>query len=143
MHGYFEPAEEQRAIRDCVPKDIRPDIEKLESMEEIWEFLDEEYGKPSELSTERIDYLHNFQCSRTATTEAAKFKELYRCWSDVHSDLTKVNQLDALNHIPTLKAFLTKLPNRSMGRYIKMAAELKSKKKTDLEIIFAFMTAER
>ena len=101
-----------------MPKDIRPDIEKLESMEEIWEFLDEEYGKPSELSTERIDYLHNFQCSRTATTEAAKFKELYRCWSDVHSDLTKVNQLDALNHIPTLKTFLTKLPNRSMDRYI-------------------------
>ena len=106
VHGYLDPAEEQRAIRECVPKDIRPDIEKLESMEEIWEFLDEEYGKPSELSTERIDYLHNFQCLRTATTEAAKFKELYRCWSNVHSDLTKVNQLDTLDHVPTLKTFL-------------------------------------
>ena len=74
-----------------MPKDIRPDIEKLESMEEIWEFLDEEYGKPSELSTERVAYLHNFQCSKTATTKVAKFKELYRCWSTIYSDLAKVD----------------------------------------------------
>ena len=46
-------------------------------MEEIWEFLDSEYGKDSELSSERVAYLHNFQCSKNATTEAAKFKELH------------------------------------------------------------------
>ena len=60
----------------------------------------------------------------------------------VNKILSKVKQLDALNHAPTLKAFLTKLPNRSMDRYIEMAAELKSKKKTDLDIIVAFMNAE-
>ena len=126
-----------------MPEDIRPDIERMQTMEEIWKFLDDEYGKPDKLSTEHVAYLHTFQYSKTTTTEAAKFKELYLCWSDVHSDLTKVNQLDALNHAPTLKTFLTKLPNRSMDRYIEMAAELKSKKKSDLDIIVAFMNAER
>ena len=113
-------------------------------MEEIWEFLDEEYGKPSELSTKRVAYLHNYRYSKTATTEAAKFKELYRCWSTVYSDLAKVKQLDALNHAPTLKTFLAKLPSKaSVDRYIDMASELRPKKKSELDIIAAFMTAER
>ena len=46
-------------------------------MEEIWKFLDDKYGKDSELSSERVAYLHNLQCSKNATTEAAKFKELH------------------------------------------------------------------
>ena len=77
VDGYFKPSEERCAIRDCVPEDIRPDIERMQTMEEIWEFLNDEYGKPHVLSTERVAYLHNFRCSKTATTEAAKFKETY------------------------------------------------------------------
>ena len=95
------------------------------------------------LSKERVDYLHAFQYSKAATTEAAKFKELYRCWSTVYSDLAKVDQLDALDHAPTLKTFLGKLPSKASGqRYIAMDSELRLKKKSELEIIAAFMTAE-
>ena len=113
-------------------------------MEEIWKFLDDEYGKDSELSSERVAYLHNFQYSKNATTEAAKFKELHRCWSTVYSDLANVDQLEILNHAPTLKTFIGKLPSKaSLDRYIAMAKELKSKKKSDLDIIAAFMTDER
>ena len=112
-------------------------------MEEIWEFLDNEYGKPNMLSAEHVAYLHTFQYPKTATTKAAKFKELYRCWSTVYSDLAKVKQLDALNHAPTLKTFLAKLPSKaSMDRYIDMASELRPKKKSELDIIAAFMTDE-
>ena len=113
-------------------------------MEEIWKLQDDEYGKPSELSAERVAYLHTYQYPKTATTEAAKFKELYRCWSTVYSDLAKVKQLDALDHAPTLKTFLGKLPSKASGqRYIPMATELRLQKKSELEIIVAFMTAER
>ena len=144
MVGYFKPSEEQRAIRECVPDDIRPDIERMQMMEEIWKLLDDEYGKPSELSAERVAYLHTYQYPKTATTEAAKFKELYRCWSTVYSDLAKVKQLDALDHAPTLKTFLGKLPSKASGqRYIAMASELRLKKKSELEIIATFMTDER
>ena len=59
-------------------------------MEEIWKFLDDEYGKDSELSSERVAYLHSFPYSKNATTEADKFKELHRCWSVVYSDLDNV-----------------------------------------------------
>merc|ERR1711872_491513 len=102
-------------------------------MEEIWKLLDNEYGKPSELSSERVIYLHTFQYSKTANTEAAKFKELHRCWSTVYSNLANVDQLEILNHAPTLKTFIGKLPSKaSLDRYISMAKELKAKKKTDL-----------
>merc|ERR1712082_274186 len=44
----------------------------------------------------------------------------------------------------TLKTFLGKLPSEvSRQRYIAMAKELRPKKKTELEIIAAFMTDER
>ena len=143
VNGYFEPSEEQRAIRDCVPEDIRPNIERMQTMEEIWKFLDDEYGKPSELSAKRVAYLHSYQYSKTATTEAAKFKELYWCWSTVYSDLAKVDQPEALNHAPTLKKFLSKLPSEaSTQKYIAMAKELRPKKKSELEIIAFFMTDE-
>merc|ERR1711867_197040 len=85
--GYFKPSEEQRAIRDCMPEDIRPDVERMQTMEEIWKLLDDEYGKPNELSAKRVAYLHTYQYPKTTTTEAAKFRELYRCWSTVYSDL--------------------------------------------------------
>ena len=113
-------------------------------MEEIWKFLDDEYGKDSELTSEHVDYLHNFQYSKSATTEAAKFKELHRCWSTVYSDLANVDQLQILNHTPTLKGFIGKLPSKaSLDRYITMEKELKAKKKSDLDIITAFMLDER
>ena len=35
VKGNFEPAEERRAIRECVPKDIKPDIISMKSLEEI------------------------------------------------------------------------------------------------------------
>ena len=143
VKDYYEPAEERRAIREQVPKEVKPDIIRLKTMEEIWEFLDGEYGKDSELTSEHVDYLHNFQCSKSATTEAAKFKELHRCWSTVYSDLSNVDQLQILNHTPTLKGFIRKLPSKTcLDRYIAMEKELKAKKKSGLDVLAAFMKGE-
>ena len=101
-----------------MPDTIRPDIERIKTMEEIWKFLDVEYGKPNVLSKERVNYLHTFQYSKTATSESAKFNELYQCWSTVYSDLAKVNQLDALNHSPHSKHSWGSCPARPAGRGI-------------------------
>ena len=42
VSGYFKPSEERCAIRDCVPEDIKPNIERMRRMEEIWKLLDDE-----------------------------------------------------------------------------------------------------
>ena len=60
-----------------MPEDIRPNIERMQTMEEIWKLLGDEYRRPNELSAERVAYLHTYQYPKTATTKAAKFKELY------------------------------------------------------------------
>ena len=87
VKGNFEPAQERRLIWDCVPKEVKHEVTRMSTMEEIWAFLDDEYGKDSELTSERVAHLHNFQYSKSAITEASKFKELHKCWSTVYSDL--------------------------------------------------------
>ena len=58
--------------------------------------------------------------------------------------MDNVGKLEILNHPPTIKGFVTKLPSKAIGdRYIAMAKELKEKKESDLNIVNAFMKAER
>merc|ERR1711895_275651 len=54
----YDPAHELRLIRKCVPESVRDVVTRLTSMTEVREFLDEEFGKHSELTSERVDYLH-------------------------------------------------------------------------------------
>ena len=83
----FDAAQEIRLIRKCVPEAVKHVVTRMSSMAEVWEFLDEEFGKHSELTSERVDYLHAFKYSKDAVSEAAKFMELYDRWIEVYSDL--------------------------------------------------------
>ena len=126
VKGNFEPAQERRLIWDYVPKDVKDKVTRMSSMEEIWEFLDDEFGKDSELMSDRVAYLHDFKYSKGAVTEASKFKELNKCWTMVYSDLDNVGKLGILDHPPTIKGFITKLPSKAIGdRYNAMAKELR------------------
>ena len=48
----FNDAHEMRLIRKCVPESVQHVVTRMSSMAEIWEFLDEEFGKHSELTSE-------------------------------------------------------------------------------------------
>ena len=50
--GNFESAQERRLIRNCVPESVRDEVTRMSSMDEIWEFLDDEFGKGRELMSE-------------------------------------------------------------------------------------------
>ena len=52
-----------REIVKAVPKEIQPDIKNLKTMEEVWNILSQEYGRPRELVTESIRSLTDFQFS--------------------------------------------------------------------------------
>ena len=93
--------------------------------------MDDEYGKDSELTSERVAHLHDFSYSKSAVTEASNFKELHKCWTTVYSNLDNVGKLQILDHPPTIKGFISKLPSKAIGdRYIAMAKELKIKKES-------------
>ena len=126
-----------------MPASVRDEVTKMSFMDEIWAFLDDEFGKDSELMPDRVAYLHDFKYPKGAVTEALKFKELYKCWATVYSDLDSVGKLEVLDHPLTIKGFVTKLPRKAIcNRYIAMVKELKEKKKSDLSIVNKFMKAE-
>ena len=55
---------ELREIKRCTPKAIQPDIKNLKKVSDVWEFLNLEYGQLLELTSELVDSLTNFQCSK-------------------------------------------------------------------------------
>ena len=139
-----DPAHELRLIRKCVPESVQHVVTRLSSMTEVWEFLDEEFGKHSELTSERVDYLHAFQYSKGAVSESQKFMELYDRWTEVYSDLESIGKQDVLDHAPTIKGFVKLLPGKAIvERYIATNKELSAKGDSALAIVKAFMKSER
>ena len=76
----------------------------------MWEFLNQEFGQLLELTSELVNSLTNFQFSKEAKTEDAKFAELYKIWSTVYADLKDVDQVSVLDHEPLLAKFAKRLP---------------------------------
>ena len=140
----FEPVIELQYIREKVPAKIKDLVEGLTTMEDLWELLDEEYGKATELVNDRVNFLQSFRYSKGNNSEASKFLELYETWARVLTDLEIVNEERALNHSPTISAFLNLLPSEAIvQRYVSMNADLTAKGKTTLEIVKEFMKTER
>ena len=52
--------------------------------------MDEEFGKHSKLTSDRVDHLHAFGYSKGAVSESQKFMELYDRWAEVYFDLESV-----------------------------------------------------
>ena len=121
ISGLYDPIYELTMIRGRVPERVKGLVERLTTMEEVWTLMDEEYGKKSELINDRVNYLNSFQYSKGATREAAKFMELHERWSGVLSDLEIVKEEKALDHQPTISAFIKLLPRESIvQRYVAM-----------------------
>ena len=140
----FDDAQEMRLIRKCVPESVQHVVTRLSSMAEIWEFLDEEFGKHSKLTSERVDYLHTFKDSKDAVSESQKFMELYDRWTEVCSDLESIGKQDVLDHSPTIKGFVKLLPGKAIvERYIATNKELSAKGDSALAIVKAFMKSKR
>ena len=55
-------------------------MSNMSSMEEIWAYLNNEYGKKDVLAADRITDLHIFWASKAAQTDSAKFEEYYQVW---------------------------------------------------------------
>merc|ERR1711942_37658 len=143
VSGNYDNAYEMRLIQNCVPESVRHVVSRFKSMPEIWEFLDEDFGKHSELTSERVDYLHAFQYSKGAVSESQKFMELHDRWTEVYHDLESVGKQGVLDHAPTIKGFVKLLPGKAIvERYIATNKELLAKGDLALAIVKAFMKSE-
>ena len=125
-----------------MPKDIQPDIKNLKTMEEVWNVLTQEYGRPRELVTDCINGLTNFQFS--AKTEGEKFVELFRKWTEVIADLEEIGKVEALNHESIIESVVKKFPGSDCkSRYAKFMMSSDNQDKSDLQVLKEFMLDER
>ena len=132
-----------REIRKCVPKDVVPDIRNLSTMVLVWEVLDREYGEVMDVCNEAVNSLVDFKYSAEAKSQSAKFRELYRKWQEVVSDLEEVGKLSVLDHEPTVWAVAKKLPSTdSQQQFVNYRSSRKGKE-SELKIMREFMKEER
>ena len=54
ISGLYDPVHKLRMIRDHVPEKVRSLVERLTSMDEVWILLEDEFGKKSELVSDRV-----------------------------------------------------------------------------------------
>ena len=99
---------------------VKSDVSSKETMAEVGEFLDDKYGKPTEICADRISYLQKFAYSKDAKTVGQKFKEMYACFNEVYNNLWKISHIEQLNHAVSLKMFMQRLPSEdSTAKYVK------------------------
>ena len=81
-----------------MPAKLQPDLENLQTMQEVWSTLDEEFGQMMENVSGQVLRLLAFQYSKEAKGETSKFMELWRLWNEVCADLRELGKLGVLNH---------------------------------------------
>ena len=112
-------------------------------MEEVWRYLDHEYGRDDKLAAEIMAYLHAFQYSKSAQAIGAKFKELHACWREVSMDSNKVGASGNLDNPHALNAFVSKFPDSCHERFIILKNTPGTEDKKASEIVNDFMIIER
>jgi hypothetical protein len=113
-------------------------------MEEVWVFLDQEYGQKMEVTSEIVESLCTFTFSAAAKTDGMKFTELFCRWQQVVEDLREIGKLKVLDHEPTLAKVGQKFPSTATRlNYAKLRMELLKQDRTELEIMSQFMLEER
>ena len=73
----LDEAAQLRRIRTQIPVRDKKDIVGMSTMEQVWKYLNENYGKVGRIVAVTIKKLHKFKLSGKAKTDVDKFLELY------------------------------------------------------------------
>ena len=118
------------------------DIKNLRTMADVWLVLNREYRASEDPVNESVNSLKHFAFSNSAKTVPEKFRELYLCYKQVRSDLVEVDQLEVLNHEPTLWSVIKKLPSQDCkNRFVEFRSTRKESH-THLEVLSEFLDQE-
>ena len=90
----------------------------MEQVQEVWDWLDKEYGGCVELASALVQKLTEFTFKITSKTDSAKFLDLYTTWIEVYNYLKSVGQERELNHGPTIDEVAKKLPDGTRREWV-------------------------
>ena len=97
--------------------------------------MDVEFGNKNELVRDRLAYLRDYRHSKEDRTDAQKFQGMYQRFTEVYSDMEKVDSLHLLEHPASIEEFMKLLPALCLTKYVEFQTAEKEKGTLDLEIV--------
>ena len=143
MHQRMSIKDEMIMLAESVPKAAQRELERLKTLDQVWEFLDEEYGNKRKLAAQRVADLNQFRFPAHVKTETAKALELYEIWRDVYTDLENVDREGALDGDSVVTGFITKFPDKMQDDWIKFEALPENSADPPGKVLNAFLTETR
>ena len=113
-------------------------------MTQVWKVLDQEYGRPEDISREAVNGL--MQMHLNAKTDALKFLQMHQEFTKVKNDLVKVSMIDELSNASVIRLVVSKLPDKaSKTRWItyKEVNMIQNPKPKLLDMFTEYMDMER
>ena len=114
----LDEAAQLRRIRTQIPAWDKKDVVGMARMEQVWKYLDENYGKVERIVAVTIQKLHEFWFSGKAKNDPDKFLELYMAWRMCYCDLERINSVAQLDSAHAISHFVAKFPYSSKKSYI-------------------------
>ena len=130
-------------IRENVPASAKVEIKVLKTLDEVWEFLDAEYGDPERLTAQRVKDLHSFRYSGKAKTDRAKVRELHQIWREVYTDLEVVDAVENLDNAHCIQGFISKFPVDLQKDFVRFEAETGNSARKKSDLMNAFLLAAK
>ena len=87
--------------------------------------------------------MREYRHSKEDRTDPDKFQGMYQRFTEVYSDMEKVDSLHLLEHPASIEEFMMLLTALSLDEYVKYQIAEKKKGTPDLEIVRSFMQSER
>ena len=126
-----------------VPKTVEPRLKNCQSMAQVWRVLDEEYNQPLDLVNEVIRDLVDFKFSKTSTSDAQQFMELFDKYEQAKNDLEEAKAEEELNSLSLITKIVNKFPKAIYNEYGRYRVSVKASRDRESVKFDAFMNLER
>jgi hypothetical protein len=122
--GNYPVTHQIREIRTRIPDTVEPEVKVCLTMDQVWRILDNEYGRPEDVSRESLNRLRALEPD--GQTDGQKFMALYHEYTKVRNDLKEVKLSEDLNTSEVLGMLASKLPNEATKtRWVTQRAYIK------------------
>merc|ERR1712237_117422 len=139
----LDEAAQLRRIRTQIPVRDKKDVIGMSTMEQVWKYLNENYGKVDRIVAVIIQKLHEFKFSGKAKNDPDKFLELYTAWRTCYCDLERIDLVAQLDLAHALSYFVAKFPYGSKKSYISYCEKETNKLKKMSENMNDWLTKKR
>ena len=114
---HFNNEHQLDQILISVPDKDRTELKCCTEMGQVWDILDNRYGRRDVAALHFIDKFKLLELSEP--TDHHKFVKLYESWNTTKFNLTEIDRLDTLKELQSMRETRRKMPDRMAEEYAK------------------------